>query len=697
VQRRGLREPIQELLILARIGLLQAPRSRASLIGGAFSLLACLLAAAAAAQQPAPAGVELPAPPAVAVPQVPQVTAPPAVAVPQVPQVTPPVAPPAMPVLPAPAATAPLETGFPVVEVDLGQRAFVKPLPFDEPFILAGRVPAETRYVGIQYAESAPGVPLELFHPSWWPEPPLLWTHLPGLDQPDDRGRLLFRVLVQRLNPRRFYQFRFWMTPTLRQTDEFLLQASATLNRVLQGTTSTALRNEQLDALQAELLGGLRRMAASEELLTLGPILAQDGGASSSFKTAAEAVLVPQARLRESWGSYLVAQGELRAFQAEIRDSTVLDKLRALREQSLELLRQYEELLETYAARQAEAQAAQEPFDPNLSELISNLAEQVHRFRLITQQLDRYPALLSNARSALALAQELEAALLQDFSDMIAVEAVGEALVGTDPARLDALLAAYAAAEEAVAALRSYLTSVDTLEVLQKLVEARELSPGLGVSERDRLVELAGDTGLIRRTGADLLRIREALLSAQSNAYRRASALDVLRSDLRQVLRDKVLVLASTTEIIQTERRNYVSLDLGALYAFGLGGVEPYVGLNLYFRPINKNVPLRLQGAFAHRLSLTAGVTLTSVADDEDGVRTRGDLFLGRALFVGTGLRVTSSIRLGAGGVFFRKKDPNPLVDDSSLAFTPYASASLDVDIRGTFEKLGDAIGGLFK
>jgi hypothetical protein len=48
---------------------------------------------------------------------------------------------------------------------------------------------------------------------------------------------------------------------------------------------------------------------------------------------------------------------------------------------------------------------------------------------------------------------------------------------------------------------------------------------------------------------------------------------------------------------------------------------------------------------------------------------------------LGMGLRVTRSLRVGAGTLLLLKNDPNPLVNDSSLGAVPYVSLSLDLDI----------------
>jgi hypothetical protein len=85
------------------------------------------------------------------------------------------------------------------------------------------------------------------------------------------------------------------------------------------------------------------------------------------------------------------------------------------------------------------------------------------------------------------------------------------------------------------------------------------------------------------------------------------------------------------------------------------------------------------------RLALTFGLTVTNMRREEE---TRWENLLGEKsnLFVGLGYRLTRSLRLGGGFVLFSKNDENPLVDERSVAVTPYVSLSFDVDLVGAFK-----------
>jgi hypothetical protein len=132
-----------------------------------------------------------------------------------------------------------------------------------------------------------------------------------------------------------------------------------------------------------------------------------------------------------------------------------------------------------------------------------------------------------------------------------------------------------------------------------------------------------------------------------------------------------------------TEHKNYVSIDAGLLFAGDLGIGAVYVGSNIYFRPVNKDAPLRNIGGVGRRLALTVGLTVSSIADENE--KTRSDLFWNQSLVLGAGYRMTSSLRGGAGALVFRQADPNPLISRKSAAVAWYASFSFDLDLLKGF------------
>lgn len=133
-------------------------------------------------------------------------------------------------------------------------------------------------------------------------------------------------------------------------------------------------------------------------------------------------------------------------------------------------------------------------------------------------------------------------------------------------------------------------------------------------------------------------------------------------------------------------KANYASLDLGAVFAFPRGDTWflPYVGLNVYFVPVDRTIaPSQLTGSFVHRLiwqrlSVTLGMSLS--APTTSG-RTIEAPFLERYPLGALGYRVGSYSRVVGGVLFYKEKDPNSLSERRDLKAAPFAGASLDIDL----------------
>jgi hypothetical protein len=100
---------------------------------------------------------------------------------------------------------------------------------------------------------------------------------------------------------------------------------------------------------------------------------------------------------------------------------------------------------------------------------------------------------------------------------------------------------------------------------------------------------------------------------------------------------------------------------------------------------------LRYKGTFLHRFALTVGIT-TTVTDAsrraEDLRATPDDTDTSNSLLLGGGLRVTPSLRVGAGVLVFKESDPNPLIKQTSVAVTPYVGFTADVNVAQVFRSV---------
>jgi hypothetical protein len=129
--------------------------------------------------------------------------------------------------------------------------------------------------------------------------------------------------------------------------------------------------------------------------------------------------------------------------------------------------------------------------------------------------------------------------------------------------------------------------------------------------------------------------------------------------------------------------------------------MTPYVGANIYFRPVNKDASFRQADSFGRRFAITFGITLSSIEEEagDDAVvatagKTRFDLLTNnRSLLLGAGFRVSPSLRLSGGVLVLKERDPNPLISAISVATVPYVSFSLDFDVASG---LRGGLGALF-
>ena len=248
------------------------------------------------------------------------------------------------------------------------------------------------------------------------------------------------------------------------------------------------------------------------------------------------------------------------------------------------------------------------------------------------------------------------------------------------PEDADAFRERYRQTAEDLQGLREWLQGL----VLEGTGMAR-LAGALAPRDVDELAALARyDAGPIRRAEqwAETLQVYahevQTALAARERALARAAD-EVVAQAETAVLRETLV-----TDSVSSEGGVYVSLDLGVLYPPELDGATLTVGANVYFAPVNKRAPLRANG-IRQRLALTFGLTVTNMRREEE---TRWENLLGEKsnLFVGLGYRLTRSLRLGGGFVLFSKNDENPLVDERTVAITPYVSLSFDVDLVGAFK-----------
>jgi hypothetical protein len=238
-------------------------------------------------------------------------------------------------------------------------------------------------------------------------------------------------------------------------------------------------------------------------------------------------------------------------------------------------------------------------------------------------------------------------------------------------------------------------------EVLAK-AETRPLSSSDGQRLRAALTEsLQGAVGRYRIAAPSAVFDRESSYSSVhaemirlAEDWRKAAedeeAAKSLETELRHMARQQKLV-RETSMGASTADNDYVSGDLGLLYAGRIGEAAAYIGANFYLRPVNKSVPLHQKGGIWRRLAFTVGLTLNSI-EDQRGIRS--DLYFTQALVLGAGYRLSQDWRVGGGGLVFRERDPEsyPLTRKRRTTLTPYVALAFDADMGRQLK----GIGGLF-
>ncbi len=556
-------------------------------------------------------------------------------------------------------ASVPPDSDFDVVQVDLEGQLFNRVLPFDVPFILTGTMPTGSNTLEIRCWELPPDRAKSSGHPATaedvtlrqdprsecWPEgKPLIWRNTidPKAANPT------FRLLVPRLDAEKFYQFRFSFEKKVTPEDAqaFAQEVQTVVDGTLWGDPgSTAdlplsgdLTVDEMRAIRDGLIQGLQQVTGADRVTEPETVFNPDTpfeAVRDEFNRLLRPVRNVQGQVADATEDYEDEIADLNPSLARLRADPLLQKLAA-----------------ALAARAASDPSAQDRSEEVAAALAVKDAP-------VLRRSDRQSANALTGfvqRSAPYFADA--AARMSKLQDLLANK-----LVGDDGAPRPF-------AQPLVAS--GQLTADD----LARLADMGQ--PAQPVGSASRALTRAG--GLLSNRLAGSLGSRASTIAAAAEAY-------------RTLVEGISLIAGSTTGSFQTQSRNYISADTGVVCTPELSECNTYVGTNIYFRPVNKAAPLNQFGGFFQtldrRVSVTLGLTVQGVGDE----KTRDDLFNNQSLIVGLGARMTNSVRLTAGGLLFKKRDPNPLVDDESLTTTYFFSFSFDIDVAPAMQ----GIGSLFK
>jgi hypothetical protein len=513
------------------------------------------------------------------------------------------------------------------VTVDLAARTFDRVLPFDVPFFVSGTAPDGTVELHVQYTERRRRNEAESAPK---PATPAIWK--PEVAATGSQSFLVF--IAEPLDAERYYRFRltFHREPSPKQATEFRDKSRAYFDERLALIGAGSVPGTDAPAIRQDLVTIVKSVTGTEVDWKPAPGTLFDTNDTSAkaivaFLEKARPVLAPQVERGEILPTFVDVQLQLR---------TSLNTLR------------------TAAPLSTAVAAARKLNDTALDELLRLDADGLTLLTLAPLQVDlaaaggvtgdlkavwRPEGAVTRGTNFATLRQRLEQ--LEHFARAVA-DTGGSARALVEPAIGAPAVAAIAALFAPGGALPAALSQTDR--------QARLMSR-LAAALKDR------DAALVSFTEALVL-----------------------------IMQDERFVEATTVADGATTQNNYISADGGLLYAGDIGQAALFVGTNIYLRPVNKDAPLSQRGSFGRRFAFTVGVTVSSIADDNG---TRTDMFADSSLVLGAGLRVTQSIRVGAGALVFKESDPNPLVTKKTAAATWYLSFSFDINVAKGLEGLG--------
>lgn len=135
---------------------------------------------------------------------------------------------------------------------------------------------------------------------------------------------------------------------------------------------------------------------------------------------------------------------------------------------------------------------------------------------------------------------------------------------------------------------------------------------------------------------------------------------------------------------------SYITLDIGIPYVARVDRVIMYSGINIYFRPIDKSIPLEHYKKWDRIWSSTSFLLGVSLASIEKEGQRKG-LIGTNALVVGFGYRVLPFLKLTVGTFCHYRYDNNPVIDLGRYHFStsPFIGLSIDADVKQLFSAFG--------
>jgi len=535
------------------------------------------------------------------------------------------------------------------IEVDLRSSGASGTVPFDVPFEMVGDVPDRVERIELLYRDCRDGKcpkpgsivrnancePVLDDRAKWQPaSEPLIWQR-DALLAPAAGQAQRFAMPIDALEAQRQYVFLFDIhgTPTAEQMTSFQANARDAISRRIADVTSSDQTKQAYVALRNDLITEARRLAPC---VVVDRILNEDTDIDERFTTAIAELIDDQQQKADVVTSFNEAAVRMRTNLTAIAESPLSLLVRRLR---------------TLSATRPEVAADLEAHNdvikfvsltPVQMEAVARGASPANPDRTLQSMAQDVTAADATARATnLALTRDL----LRTLNDWLK-------RLDRDKT-FDELQASGDLTAENVAAIRALATP---------------------------------RTGAIDLAAGDAFRMVNLGRNIAENATTRETRIDALADAARQEIRSVRLIGSDTVGSFDTFSNWYVSADAGFAYSHRAEASVPYLGANIYFRPINKDVPLRMKGGFKRRVSATIGLTVSSLADSNAG---RQDLFNTQSLLIGGGFRLTDMVRLGGGALVYKMNNNAGAATSTSIETSPYVSVSFDWNVAKQFAGVG--------
>jgi hypothetical protein len=519
---------------------------------------------------------------------------------------------------------------FTQVTASLASKSFDKTLPFDEEFKIVGTATAPIKVMQVFYSLSSdepPSCP--------YIEGPIGKWHGP-YEYRNPAGSTSFDVHIEDpLEAEKTYTFKFCSTSAADPgvVTTFRGQAVDLLDRAIAGMSVKVIGDVEARSLRNQLCDKLKASLESDQILAVGSLFdcsTEDPQRLETFRLRLSDVLLPQFNLQ------LV-------FRADNYTNALTDLAASLA--TLAALPE----LDTLAAAMRDSGHARTPEVAAIADLTPAAAREMAE--------GRGPAVPVSAAALARTVASVAADVARNFNET-------EARLRNLYLFLNDNLRNEAVTEEFQATLSKPLPAA-TVTALRALAPAAVPNPPCPAAP------------LLCAVG-NVTTLTEAHNRAAKLLPERAAALQEVSKFIALEIIGVSVIRATTFAAIDTNKTNYVSAEAGFLGMPRQREAATYIGTNIYFRPINQHAPLSRFGSIGRRVAMTVGLTVTSIADEE---QTRFNLFGDQSLVLGLGVRVTEVLRLSAGTVVFRKADENPFVDRKSYAFEPYVAFSVDLNM----------------